>query len=142
MRNIYERLTPASAECIRELEADGWKFTDEYWESYHNGTPYYDVGFKSPTMEKTVTISETDWPTITKAELLRREVDIVSCAWVNRTFRMEHITTPIIRKLSSYLLKSKSVEYVDFKVSPSITVKIPTENKCKLSKVKITIEIT
>ncbi len=144
MRNTISELKGKSREDVKALVKKGWKFRDGFWESHHNGTPYYDVEFKSPTMHDFASISEHDWPKVTKEYLFDREATYVARTWAENSFKYRaDISVPVANMLKQKFLEAKSTQFgklgddaIEFAVniSPSI--------KNKPNKVKITIEIT
>lgn len=109
MTNIYSSLNRIARRVVQSLKKKGWKFKDDYWEDHHNGTPYYDVSFKSPRMKDFVNISERDWPTITEAQLIELEANHLANKWAKSAFSYEgHIQRPVAAELKKYFIKQKS----------------------------------
>jgi hypothetical protein len=145
MRNdIYSNLTAAQKTMLKSLGKKGWKFQDGYWESHHNGTPYYDVEFKSPSMENFRSIGEHEWPKVTLDYLLEREATSVASDWTDTVFsRNSTVTTPIAQSLKEYFLKKHTTEFLKL-YSEAVNVDVSISNTIKNNKptkVKVTIEI-
>lgn len=140
--DIFSRLSEKSFNEVDELKKLGWQFRDAYWESGHNGDPYYDVEFKSPNMNDWHNIGERDWISITKKNLLQREARHVAQEWTKRLFDYTStITNPTTEELGKYFLKTKNFDIgklysdnmkVEVKMSPNLK---------KAKKVKVTVEI-
>lgn len=141
MDNIIDRLTPEGKKTVSKLINQGWKFEDDYWECHHNGTPYYDVKFKSPQMQELASIGEYDWPKVTEKYLLDREAHHVAYDWARNVF--EHSSTmcnPVADVLKKYFLKSKNTK-ISKLYGSSVRVVTKIKNNTP-KKVKITIEIS
>jgi hypothetical protein len=128
---------------VKSFEKRGWKFQDGYWESHHNGTPYYDVEFKSPNMDEFSTIGEHDWPKITEKFLLDGEARHVAKQWSRDVFAYAScITGPIANKLREHFLESNTATFKQLSAEDvSYEVKIADTVKNTPKKIKITIEI-
>jgi len=142
--DIYSNLTATQKKMLKSLKAKGWEFRDAYWESHHNGTPYYDVEFKSPNMENFCQIGESDWPKVTLECLLDREASRVATDWADNVFsRNSTVTTPITQSLRAYFLKKQTTDFLKLyseAVDVDVTISKTIKND-RPSKVKVTIEI-
>jgi len=142
MENIHARLGLKTRQMIERLQSEGWKFEDDYWESGHNGDPYYDVKFKSPKMEEFARgIGEHEWETITEKSLRKREAAWLAHRWTGYVFHDENlINDPVEKIVTEHLLKTETAEFKN-EPEPEVSVKISPKVKSP-KKVKITIEIT
>lgn len=140
--DIYTRLSEKSFNEVDELKNLGWEFRDAYWESGHNGDPYYDVEFKSPNMQKWASIDEGVWSKITKKYLLDREAHHAAHDWSNDIFHYTSvITNPMADGLKKHFLKTKNTNIGKlYSSNAEFNVKVSPMLK-KAKKVKVTIEI-
>ncbi len=144
MKDIYERLSRDRLNTVKKLEAEGWKFEDDYWESGHNGDPYNDVKFKSPEMNDFVSIGEREWDEITENELRHRATAAIASEWSN-SILSEWAAIDISRQTVAGLHKliaTKKIKMVNAVDEIPTEVIVKTSAKPKAPKrVKITIEI-
>jgi hypothetical protein len=145
--DIFSSLTPAALRVVRDFQKRGWEFTDGYWESHHNGTPYYDVDFRSPRMAERSTIPERDWPNITYPVLLEKEArEIANEALdklTSRTSPTKEIENAIIEKFMAHFMSSEKakIKYAD-DLSTQCQVKFSRSAERKVSNIKVTIELS
>ena len=124
--------------AVVQLANKGWKFESAYWECHHNGTPYYDVRFKSPRMKEFCDISERDWPTINEKKLLELEARKLTYAWIENL--NEELPSELTKPLYEIL------DTTDFSVdsaAPKMNykTKVLTKNISKIKKVTLTLTI-
>jgi hypothetical protein len=141
---VISRLTGKTEDMVRDLASQGWEFKDAYWESGHNGDPYYDVKFKSPRMENFVEIGQYDWKKITKRQLLKSEASQIAKEWWHGLGEDDHRSYHDFNHVVKDALKKMNVEkHKRGKLAPKIknVVDSKVTDISKIKKLTLTLTI-
>ncbi len=140
---VISRLTGKTEDMVRELASQGWEFENAYWESGHNGDPYYDVKFKSPRMENFVEIGQYDWKKITKKDLLELEAREIAHEWWHGLDEDAHREYYHFNQTVTKALKKMNVKnYKRGKIAPEVK-NVVDSKVTDISKVKkLTLTLT